>query len=383
MRAILIAVLLALAAAAQTPVPAARLENIRKYFDARPGEQPLQCDVLPIKPSLGFSLRFQAGYTVSVPLKQYTGDGHRLIVATRITPEGGEPAYLFQRFRMGKVPETKTRAKLDGGYLLGEGRYAVECALFDDSGRVSRKMWSIDARLRRGDRGAKLAIPPGTVSPLTVGIRPVRAPLDAVESRLTILLHAAPLLPGRTRLRASDLFLLFSGLTSLLERLPARSVKLVAFNLDQQKELFRQDSFTPAAMDRVMEALTGLELGVVDYDVLKNRGGSLDLLAALVQQELHAGTPSDAVVLLGPLTRMQDALPREAARDPRGPTPRFYYLQFNPYPFAWSRFQDSLVRTNPLATDSISRLVARFQGKTIAIRSPGEFAKALELVGRR
>ena len=213
MRAILIAVLLAIAAAAQTPIPAARLPELQKYFDAQPGELPLQCEFVPIKPSLGFSLRFQAGYMVGVPLNQYVGEGHRLIVATRITPEGGQPAYLFQRFRLGKIPATHThmQAELDGGYMLGEGRYGVECAVFDDSGRVSRKKWRIEARRGRGERDAKLAIPPGTVSPFAVGVRPVLAAADAAPSRLTILLHAAPLSPGRTRLRASDLFLLFTG----------------------------------------------------------------------------------------------------------------------------------------------------------------------------
>ena len=88
-------------------------------------------------------------------------------------------------------------------------------------------------------------------------------------------------------------------------------------------------------------------------------------------------------MLLGPLTRMQDDLPREAAREPGGPTPRFYYFQFSPYPFAWSRLEGGLVRAIPLPIDSVSRLVARFQGKTIAIRSPGEFARAIEQVEKR
>jgi len=384
MRALLTAVLLVFGAAAQTPVPASRLESIQKYFEARPGDRPLRCNFFPIQPSLGFSMRFQAGYGLTVPLSQYTGEGHRLAVATRITPEGGQPAYFVQRFRLGKIPATRARTELDGGYFLGEGHYAVECVLFDDSGRVARKAWRIDARRHRDERVAKLAIPPATVSELTAGIQPAHAAADAPPFRLTILLHAAPLSPGHTRLRAADRVLLFTGLTSLLEQLPARSVKLVVFNLEQQKEIFRQESFTPDALGGVWEALTALELGVVNYAVLKNRGGGLDLLAGLLQQELHAGTPSDAVILFGPPGRTEGPSPRELAQSRLDrPAPRFYYFQYSPYPLVWMRRAGGLVRTNPLPFDGISRLVAPLQGKTMAIRSPGEFAKAIEQVEKR
>jgi hypothetical protein len=56
----------------------------------QPNEQALRCDVSPIKPSLNFSFRYQAGYTVAVPMNQYLGSGHGWSMLTRITPEGGD-----------------------------------------------------------------------------------------------------------------------------------------------------------------------------------------------------------------------------------------------------------------------------------------------------
>ena len=167
MRAPLMAVLVALgasAASAQTRVPANRLAGIQKYFDAQPGEPRLRCEVAPLKPSLGFTFRFQAGYEMRVPLSQYTGEGHRWTVAVRVTPEGGLPVYLVQRFRLPKVPETKLLAEVGGGYLVGEGRYSVAWIMLDDAGRVYRKNWRMEARLGRGERSVKVALPPGTVS---------------------------------------------------------------------------------------------------------------------------------------------------------------------------------------------------------------------------
>jgi len=114
------------------------------------------------------------------------------------------------------------------------------------------------------------------------------------------------------------------------------------------------------------------------------RGGGVDLLTRLLQQELHAGTPSDAVVLFGPPGRTEGPSARELAQSrPDHPEPRFYYFQYSPYTLAWVRRAGGLVRANPLPFDGISRLVAPLQGKTIAIRSPGEFAKAIEQVEKR
>ena len=66
---------------------------------------------------------------------------------------------------------------------------------------------------------------------------------------------------------------MLSSLSSLLETLPAQSVRLVVFNLDQQKELFREDTLTPRAFDRASESLNNLQLQMVDYKVLQNREG--------------------------------------------------------------------------------------------------------------
>ena len=376
MRPLAIALLVASACAAQTIVDPARLKSVFKAVEPQAGEKPLRCEVTPIKPSLNFGFRFQAGYVVRVPMNQYSGSGHGWAMLTRITPEGGgrQPVYLTSGVPLPFVPKTKVELEVGGGYLLGEGRYRVKWVMFDDADRVCRGSWRVDARLGRHERQVKLSMPRNTVAEFSLRGRSDRksGADDAAPFRLTVLLDAAPLDPFRTRLRASDRVILLGLLSSLLERVPARSVRLVIFNLDQQKILLRQDVFAPNALDRVAQSLNGLELGRVDYHVLQNPHGHLDLLAGLINQELHSETPSDVVVILGPATHYVDKVPEAALEESRGAVPQFFNFRFKPY------FRGDLD-----LPDSISLATAKVKGKTIVIRTPADFARAIEQIERR
>jgi hypothetical protein len=375
MRPLAIACLLASACAAQVIVDPARFGSILKALERQADEKPLRCEVTPIRPSLNFGFRFQAGYVVRVPMNQYSGPGHGWGMVTKITPEGDQPpVYLASRIGLPSVPKTKVEVEMGGGYLLGEGRYDVNWTLLDDTGRVCRSSWRVNARLGRRERQVKLAMPRDTVADFTLRGRSDRKrdPDDAAPIRLTVLLNAAPLVPLRTRLRASDRVILLGLLSSLLERVPARSVRLVVFNLDRQKTLLRQDAFAPDALSRVAQALNSTELGLVDYHVLQNPLGHVDFLAGLINLELRAEPPSDVVVILGPQTRYVDKLPPTALEEPAGAAPQFFNLQFRPY------FRN--VATLP---DSISLATAKAKGKTIVIRTPADFAKAIEQIERR
>jgi hypothetical protein len=376
MRPLVIAVLLASVCAAQSIVDSTRFASVLENLEPRAGEKPLRCEVTPIKPSLNFGFRFQAGYVVRVPMSQFSGPGHGWAMLTRITPRGGgqQPVYLAGRVRLPSIPTTKVDVEVGGGYLLGEGRYDVKWAMFDDADRVCRGSWHVDAKLGRRERQVNLSMPPDTVADFTLRGRPDsrRGADDAAPIRLTVLLNAAPLVPLRTRLRASDRVILLGLLSSLLERVPARSVRLVVFNLDQQKILLRQDAFARDALNRVAQALNGTELGLVDYHVLQNPKGHVAFLAGLMNQELRAETPSDVVVFLGPETRYEDKLPQAALEDPHGAAPQFFNLQFRPY------FRPGLG-----SADSISLATAKLKGKTIIIRTPADFAKAIEQIERR
>jgi hypothetical protein len=372
---------LILALAACTLAPAQGIVNpnrlrsgvVAQLDAAQAGEQPLRCDVSAIKPMLNYSFRYQAGYVVTVPMNQYLGSGHGWTMLTRITPAGGDPkpVYLMSRIPLPRVPKTNVVVTVGGGYLLGEGAYAVRWMMRDDTGRVCRKSWRVDVHLSRADRQVKVAMPPDTVWELTLrGLRTLGPSTDdTAPLRMTIFLHTAPLFPRRTRMRPNDMVTLMSTVSSLLERVPARSVRLVLFNLDQQKELYRKEGFLLQDMAQVFQAMTNIELGLVDFQVLQNKRGHVDLLADLVNREIEAQPPSDVVLFLGPRTRYFDRVPQASLEKPAGHGPEFYYFQIVPF-----------LSPEAALGDSIKSAVSRLGGKTIQIHTPGEFAKAIERV---
>jgi hypothetical protein len=357
-------------AGAQRIINPNRLRGVLAQLEgARPGEQALRCQVSPLKPTLNFSFRYQAGYTVTVPMNQYLGAGHGWTLLTRITPEGGKPVYLLSRIPLPPVPRTNADARVGGGYLLGEGVYDVRWMMLDDSGRVSRKSWKVDVHTGHAERLVKVAMPRETVWELGLrGARVLPADTDdAAARRLTIFLHTAPLFPRRTRMRPGDMATLMSAVSSLLERVPARSVRLVLFNLDQQKELYRNENFLLQDMPQVSEVMTGIELGLVDFQVLQNKRGTVDLLADLVHREMEAQPASDVVLFLGPENRHFDRVPHESLEKPTGHGPLFYYFQIVPF-----------FRQTSTLPDTITSATSRMGGKTVVIRTPGDFAKAID-----
>lgn len=363
--------LLATGAAAQYTVNPERLSPSMRNMEWRPDDQQLNCSVSAMKPALNYGFRFQAGYIVRVPMSQYRGKGRRWNILTRVTPEGGKPTYFMSRYNLPEIPKTNTELEVGGGYLVGEGKYKVAWKLQDDTGRVCRKEWNFQAKRSRSENKVKVAIDPNTVAPLSNWVAGRRqAPDDAAPIRLTVLMHAAPTSPRRMRMTARDRFLLLGTLSSLLERLPTRSVRLVVFNLDQQKELYRHENFGMDGFNDVSQSLDALELGLVDYTVLQNKRGHVDLLTELVNQEVTAPQPSDVVLFLGPMSRYYDKVPEQALGKPAGPAPRFFYFQY----------RSPLLRMQSTFPDVIHSAVSRMKGKTVIIHSPGDFAKGIHQV---
>src|SRR5260370_28281278 len=265
----------------QTLLEPSKVPEAEKYFASLENDKPLHCHVQPIPPRLNFSFGLKAGYVVRVPLKQYFGSNHVLAILSRVTREGGPPAYFASGVKLPDIPKTKNVMELAGVYLVGEGRYSVDLVFFDETSRVCRKSWRFEAKLGLAERSLKLGMPPQSVSELSFrrwslggksldDVRPIR--------RLTGFLHAAPLVTRSIRFRAQERGLLLRSLSPLLVTLPARSVRLVVFSLEQKKELFREDALQPQAFGQDAASLVKVHLQLVDYRVLQNRGGQVSLL---------------------------------------------------------------------------------------------------------
>src|SRR6202790_954108 len=69
-------------------------------LEAQDVRKEINCSVAPDKPALGFDLRYHAGFSVTVPLKELAGSENSLTILFRITSlsHSAEPAYFIQRY---------------------------------------------------------------------------------------------------------------------------------------------------------------------------------------------------------------------------------------------------------------------------------------------
>lgn len=399
--------LLAMAADAQVLINADRAARLLAPHAAHVSQVSLRGELTPLRPALNFGLRFQAGFVLSLPLNQWQGAGHSLRAVLAVTPQAGDrrTVYLAARYRLPEIPPTRMWAEVGGGYLLGEGRYTTNITLFDETGRVFRATWQSTAGRDRGSRRVLVNLPPNTVAQFSLfrhaaSDETSAAPRAPVVERLTVLLDAAPANPRQSRLQAADAVKLLDALSSLVELIPARNVRVVAFNLDQQKEIFHQDQFGPAGFEQLGGALFALQLATVDVTVLRNPGGAASLLTSLVQQEIDAPQRADLVLFLGPHLHSRIKLPSDVVSRPSADAPGFFYIAIErSVRHFLSNFAGSPAGTRaagisdpsfgppltlpgaafgePLGADVISSLVGKLKGKTEVVITPSDFAKAI------
>ncbi|HUS08230.1 MAG TPA: hypothetical protein VMZ52_18140, partial [Bryobacteraceae bacterium] len=98
-------------------------------LEAGESRKDLPCSVINSKPVLGFDLRYHAGYEVSVPLRELSGNENQLTILFRVAPDENksEPLYFMQRVRVPSIEENAGGdAYLQGTFDLGEGKYHVD-----------------------------------------------------------------------------------------------------------------------------------------------------------------------------------------------------------------------------------------------------------------
>lgn len=382
-RLILVLLFVAASGNAQWQLNRADSEKVNQALDGGRSGDELKCRLRPIEPFLDFSFRFDAGYIASCPVKEFGGKRSLLIAYTRIVPEGGAPVVLGSAYRLPEIPpwltdritlqKVNTNFEMSGGFVLGEGQYKVDVMLTDGRNRSCHVHWTLKSKRNRQEKNARVAVPPNTAA--AYPLSSWKGKSDAVAppgSRLTILLDAAPMIPSSMKLRAWDRAFLLDSLTSLLRQTPAESVRLIAFNLDQQREIFRQDHFDRAGFTKLSNTLSRLELGTVSYKALQRQAGSAQLLAKLVNEQNAQRSSSDTVVFLGPAVRNTDKVPETMLLPCRPDSPRFFYLEYFPM---WR-----LGREFP---DAIHSAVRACNGKVLKVHSPGEFAEAIRKMNER
>ena len=357
----------------QEPISAGDVERVGHFFDGAPSPNLLHCRIEPQKPMLDFAFRFDVGYVISCSLSRFGGRASELFVYARVTPQGGKAILLGEDYRLpqanpgAKSSQLKQDFQMSGGFAVGEGQYQVEVLVLDqETGRTSKKRWLARVRYSGSQGAGQAAVPPGSVIPLGVRQSPIKTDSSGNGLRVSVLLDAAPLNPRTPALRAWDRAFLLGSLSSLLNQIPCASVRLRVFNLEQQRELFRQDLFDEAGFMKLAESLRTVELGTISYHVLQQQQGWLDLILDYANHELVAEEPSDAVIILGPRTLLSAEIPRTKLRARETPNPHFFYFEYFPGYFPGSPLPDVL-----------SSLTKRLDGTVYPIYSPGDLARCV------
>src|SRR5579862_8462986 len=376
-------VLLSLPLDAQTPVgpagvPVHMYQTDLAVLEAQDVRKDLPCSVTPEKPELGFDLRFHAGYEVSVPLKELAGTENQLTILFRVTPEShkDEPSYFVQHIHVPELADdAKGDATLHGMFDVGEGNYHIDWLMRDRAERVCSFYWDTEATLAPKDKQIELAIPTAAVQAIQAEQFKDEPPVSRSNStqslKIKVLLNFAPQNSEAAAFRPLDTVALVSILRRLSREPQFGKFSLVAFNMQEQRVLYRQKSEDKIDFPALGEAISSIKLGTVDLKRLSQKHGETDFLSELITKEMHGEDHPDAVVFAGPKVMLDEAVPQETLKPLADVEYPVFYMNYalNPQAVPWR--------------DSISRAVKVFKGTEYTISRPRDLWFAVsEMVSR-
>lgn len=335
-------------------------------LEAREVRKDLNCTVFPVKPELGFDLRFHGGFDVSLPLNDVAGSENQLTILFRVIPDAhkDQPAYFVQHIHVPKIEDdAKGDANLHGAFDLGEGSYHVDWLMHDRSERVCSFYWDSEAVLAPKDKQIEVSLPPGT--PAAVVKEPFHEdpPVERAQGspvlNIKVLVNFAPQIPDSAAMRPSDTTALVTMLRRISREPQFGKFSLVAFNIQEQRVVYRQSSADKIDFPALGEAVHKIKLGTVDAKLLANKHGEMEFLSDLILKEISSGPHPDAVIFAGPKIMLDDSVPDELlkpfASDVDFPV---FYMNYNLYPLdmPWR--------------DSVSHAVKLFKGTEYTISRP-------------
>jgi hypothetical protein len=326
----------------------------------------LPCTVTPQKPQLGFDLRLHAGYDVAVPLNEFAGSDNILTILFRVTPavHRNEPVYFEQKVRVPFIEDSASgNAVLSGAFDVGEGAYHVDWLMRDRTDRVCASNWDTEAALQPRDRDIALTIPPNDVERFE-GEQfqeepPVQRARDQAPLNVKVLVNFAPEDALAPTLHEVDTSALVSILRSISRDPHFGRFSLVAFNIEEQRVMYRQENVDRIDFPALGTALGALKLGTVNVRQLSDKHADTGFFSQLIRQEIgDARDHPDAVIFAGPKVMLDQNVPTETLRDIGTVSFPMFYMNYNsnPQQVPWR--------------DAIGRTVRFFHGIEFTITRP-------------
>jgi hypothetical protein len=312
-------------------------------LEAQEARKDLPCSVTPVlKPVLGFDLRFHGGYEVSIPLKDLAGSEDLLTMIFRVTPESHKdaPVYFSQRLSVPAIEENaKGNAYFQGGFDIGEGNYHVDFLMRDRSERVCSFFWDAQAELPPKDSQLVLMMAPNTIQAAEREPFKDEPPVEREQTsgplNVKVIINFAPQNSRSATLQPLDTNALISILRSVAREPRIRKFSIVAFNMQEQRVVYRQENTDQISFPALGEALNSLNLGTVDLKRLSQKHGETAFLADLLKEEMSSskGHP-DAVIFAGPKVMLDDSLPQDSLTHLADVDYPVFYMNFNLNPQA-------------------------------------------------
>jgi hypothetical protein len=349
-------------------------------LEAQETRKDLPCTVSPVKPVLGFDLKYHAGYDVTIPLRDLAGGDNQLTVVFRVTPDSkkDEPIYFSQRWNVPAIDsDAGGSATLNGTFDVGEGKYHVDWLMRDRAERVCSFNWDAEANLPAKDKQMALDIAPGVVRPFETEPFKQEPPVERQRNdgplNVKVIVNFAPQDSMSASLQPIDTNALVSILRSISREPRITRFSIVAFNMQEQRVIYRQEDASQIDFPSMGEALHSLNLGTVDLKRLSQKHGDADFLTNFITQEINNNDKAapDAVIIAGPKVMIENGVQQDALKQMGDLKFPVFYMNYNVNPTA-----------NPWR-DAIGTAVKALKGSEFTISRPRDlFFVWSEIIGR-
>jgi hypothetical protein len=347
-------------------------------LEAGEARKDIPCVVSPIKPLLGFDLKFHAGYEVTVPLKELAGADNHLTMVFRVYPDHkpDDASYFSQHWAVPSIDDDAGgSAQLAGTFDVGEGKYHVDWLMRDRSERVCSQSWDAEAVLPARDKQMSLDIAPSTIQAADSEPFKQEPPVERGTSEplnVKVMVNFAPQDSLSATLQPIDTNALLSILRSIAREPRIGRFSIVAFNMQEQRVIYRQEAASQIDFPAMGKALRSLNLGTVDVKRLSQKHGDTDFLANFLAQEVvDSKDQPDAVIIAGPKVSTEGSLPQDAFRQAGDLKFPVFYMNYNLNPQA-----------NPWR-DAIGVAVKTLKGAEFTISRPRDlFFAWTDIIGR-
>jgi hypothetical protein len=323
----------------------------------------LPCTVTQIKPILGFDLRFHTGYDITVPLHELEGDGNQLTILFKVTSDLAKdaPIYFSQRYMVPTIDaDARGDAYLQGGFDLGEGGYHVSWMMRDRMERVCSSNWDVNAALTSKEQNIKLTLAANGIEASNREFFSEEPPVTRINAdplRVKILVNFAPQQIASASMAPIDTSALVSILRSISREPRICKFSIVAFNMNDQRVVYRQEDSDQINFPELGKALASIKLGMVDYKKLADKHSETDFLTKLIQDEV-GNANADALIFAGPKVMLDEQPAADSLKDVATVSFPVFYMNYVLTP-----------QQNPWR-DSIGNVVKRMRGYEYTISRP-------------